>query len=153
MQSHLGTYFRRTRIANGISLGDLAQQIGYRNLSKGCRRIATLETTGRARGDLIDRLAAALGIDGTTVEQLRQMDFRAWEEWADDPDQRRYVVLRLLPAIYSEIPVPANVTTREEAEAFASAVAAERRRDATRSPPKAGEGRSKRISHNRQITK
>jgi hypothetical protein len=127
MNSRLGGYFREVRLARGLSVGSLARQIGYQNVNKGCRRITTFERTGRSKGDLLSRLASALEIDDAMIRELRDADRGAWEEWADAADQPKpYVVLRLLPAIYSKVGLPDDVMTREDAEHFASTVAAQR---------------------------
>jgi len=128
MESHLGTYFREVRLAGGLGLGQLARLVGYKNVNKGCRRITIFEETGRSKGDLSSRLAATLEIDDAMIEELLDADRRAWERWADDPDQPRpYLVVRLLAACYCELRLPDGVTTREEAENFASEVAADQR--------------------------
>jgi transcriptional regulator with XRE-family HTH domain len=80
MASHLANYFQRTRNAQRISLAELARQAGYRNTSKGCRRIMAFENTGRMVPDLLVKLAAALGIEGQVVDGLIDADRQAWEE-------------------------------------------------------------------------
>lgn len=70
MKSHLGDYFRKVRLANGRSLGQLARKVGYRNVNKGCRRITTFETTGTIHPDLLTKVAAILEIDNEVIEQL-----------------------------------------------------------------------------------
>ncbi|KKM91323.1 hypothetical protein LCGC14_1229640 [marine sediment metagenome] len=128
MASALGNHFRKSRLEKGLRIVELARQAGYRNVTKGCRRVEAFENTGRAKGDLISKLANALEIEDTVIAELLEADRRAWEEWADMKNQPQpYIVVRLLAAIYSELPLPDNVTTREDAEAFASQIAAKRR--------------------------
>ena len=48
-----------------------------------------------------------------------------WEAWADEPVPMQMIV-RLMAAVYSPHPLPAHVTTAEEAEAYAREFAKER---------------------------
>ena len=56
MPAHLGNYFRKVRLAKGLSLGQLARQVGYRNISKGCRRIQNFETSGQITPHVLTKL-------------------------------------------------------------------------------------------------
>ena len=70
MESHLGFHFRETRLAKGMTLGQIARQVGYRNISKGCRRIDAFEKTGRVRNDLLTNIATVLEINDTAIREL-----------------------------------------------------------------------------------
>ena len=61
--NHLGNYFHEQRKGQGLSLGQLAVLVGYRNVSKGANRIARFEREGIVTDDLLAALADALGID------------------------------------------------------------------------------------------
>jgi transcriptional regulator with XRE-family HTH domain len=126
VSNHLGDYFKEQRDKRGLSLGQLARLLGYRNVSKGSNRIARLEREGAASEDLLLHLAEALGIDLATVERLlerdRQERLREWEEWVNEPVPMRLIV-RYLPAVYGRVALPEGVTTPEQAEKFARAYA------------------------------
>jgi hypothetical protein len=105
-----------------MSLGRLARLAGYRNLSKGARRIACLEQTGGAMPELLLNVAEALGLDLMLVERLakedRQERLRAWEPWVSEPTPM-HMVVRLMAAIYVRKSLPAEITTQEQAQAWA----------------------------------
>ena len=123
MHSRLGAYLAEQRRARHLTPQQLAAAIGYKNLAKGSNRILALERSGETAGDLLDQIAAALGLDREHVRALADEDRRAmteaWERWASDPvePQMRY---RVMPAIWCRAAVPDGLS-REEAVAFASA--------------------------------
>jgi len=86
--------------------------------------------TGDISKELFDKLTAVLEIDAATIEQLVEQDrrefFESWLKWANVPIQP-YLVVRLMAAVYSRLAVPPGITTMDEAEAWASEVAAERK--------------------------
>jgi hypothetical protein len=43
---HLAEHFKRRRQEMGLSMAQLARTVGYRNVSKGVRRIAAFEEAG-----------------------------------------------------------------------------------------------------------
>jgi transcriptional regulator with XRE-family HTH domain len=128
MSNHLSDYFRERRQQRGLSLGELARLLGYKNVSKGANRISRFEREGAVSEDLLLQLAEALGIDLPTVEGLLEKDRREylqqWEEWVNEPLPMRLIV-RYMPAVYGTVALPAGVTTPERAEAFACAYARE----------------------------
>jgi len=126
MPSHLGTYFRRTRLAKGLKLGPLARQVGYRNVSKGCRRITAFEDTGKITPELLAKLAAVLEIEDAVIEELRDADRRAYQEWLSEP-VKPYTVVRLMAAVYSRVDLPEDVQSQHEAEEFAAGLARKHR--------------------------
>jgi transcriptional regulator with XRE-family HTH domain len=128
MANHLGDHFKEQRDKRGLSLGQLARLLGYRNTSKGSNRIARLEREGAVTADLLLRLAGVLGIDLPTIEELTERDrqerLREWEGWVSQPVPIQLVV-RYMPAVYGTVALPEGVTTPEQAEAFARAYARE----------------------------
>jgi transcriptional regulator with XRE-family HTH domain len=125
---HLGGYFKEQRDKRGLSLGQLARLLGYRNTSKGANRISRFERQGAVTADLLLRLADALGIDLGTIEGLLEQDrqerLRDWEEWANEPVPMRLIV-RYAAAAYGKVALPGAVTTPEQAERYACAYARE----------------------------
>lgn len=122
MATHLSDHFRQRRLELGLSLGQLAAQCGYRNLSKGANRIASFEQTGNAHPDLLRKLSAALEIDPETVRHLNVEDYREWEQWVDAPVKPRLVV-RIYACFYNPWPVPDRIKTQHEAEEYAAEIA------------------------------
>jgi transcriptional regulator with XRE-family HTH domain len=122
MNNHLGSYFRQQRLRQGITLGDLARRVGYRNVSKGSNKVIRFEREGTVTEDLLVALAEALGIDWLVVVDLMEQDRQAclaeWEKWASEPVPME-LVARLMPAVYSRVSLPPEVTTQEQAEVYA----------------------------------
>jgi hypothetical protein len=122
VMNHLGNFFHNERINHGLSLGELARMVGYRNISKGSRRITRLEQQGDCTEDLLAALADAMSIDlqtvNTLIDQDRQEHLRAWEEWASEPVPMR-LIARYIPAVYGTVPLPEEITTPTQAEVFA----------------------------------
>ena len=126
MTTHVAAYFRKRRLEKGLRLGEVARTLGYRNVSKGARRVDTFETTGNIKEQLFKKLTAVLEIDQATVNGLLQKDLADWTEWANEPI-RPYLVVRLMAAIYSPAELPDEVRSVEDAERYASAFARERK--------------------------
>ncbi len=118
----LGDFLRAERLKRGLSLGQLARLAGYKNLSKGARRILALERTSMAKPDLLVNVAEALNLDWAIVEQLAEEDYqerlRVWEAWANEPVPMCLVV-RLIAAVYVRKALPEEVTTPGQAETWA----------------------------------
>jgi hypothetical protein len=128
--TNLGAFIRAERKRRGLTLGQLARQVGYRNLAKGTRRLSCLEQTGTARADLLAHVVDTLGLNWTMVERLaeedRQERLREWEAWVNEPVPMCLVV-RLMAGVYARQGLPAEVTTPEKAEAWACTFARQHR--------------------------
>jgi hypothetical protein len=126
----LGDFLRAERLKQGLTLGQLAHMVGYRNIAKGARRILALERTGTGKPDLMVNVAEALNLDWAVVEGLADEDhqerLREWERWVSEPVPMCLVV-RLMAAVYSRMGLPAWVTTPEQAESWACGFARQHR--------------------------
>lgn len=131
MKFTLAEHFRRKREKLGIARGELARRLGYRNIAKGARRIHLFETEGEIPKELLWQLAGVLEVDQATVERLARQDderfLREWSAWANEPIEP-YLVVRVIPAIYTHLALPPHVASVEAAENFAAEVARERRK-------------------------
>jgi transcriptional regulator with XRE-family HTH domain len=118
----VASHFKAQRLAQSLSLGDLARLIGYKNTGKGANRIVRFEREGVIDVQLLIKLALALAIDWATVQELAEQDrqehIEEWNKWADEPVPMR-LIIKWIPAVYSERLLPVEITTPEEAEAFA----------------------------------
>jgi hypothetical protein len=127
----LSSHFKAQRLAKNLHPGDLARLVGYKNIAKGANRIVRFERQGIINDDLLIRTARALEVAWETVEELadqdRQEHVEAWTKWVDEPVPMR-LVIRWMAAIYSERRLPKEITTSEEAEAFACALARQLKR-------------------------
>jgi hypothetical protein len=128
MSTHLSRYFQQKRLARGLKPGQLARLAGCVNVQKNGSRIRSFELSGHITQDLFEKIAAVLEIDpatiGRLVEQDRREFYQGWLAWLNEPIQP-YLVIRLMAAIYSSRAVPPDITTLEEAEKWAGAVAGE----------------------------
>jgi transcriptional regulator with XRE-family HTH domain len=124
--SHVSSLFRRRRVDRGLSIGQLARLLGYRNVSKGCNRIQGFEGGGKVAPDLLARLASELAITPDEIRHALGEDYRDWLAWANQP-VRPHVVLRYLACVYQRIELPDDALDPEAAELFASDLARERR--------------------------
>lgn len=131
MSTHLSRHFEQKRLARGLRPGQLASLMGCKNPGKIGNRIRQFELSGTISQELFEKLADALEIDAGTIERLVEQDrreyFEKWLKWVNEPITP-YLVERLIPAIYRRIPLPPEVTTQEEAEAWAAGVARESKR-------------------------
>jgi len=129
--SKLGEFLRAERLKKSLSLGQLASLVGYRNIAKGARRLTSLEQSGTGKSDLLVNIASALNLDWMTVESLaeedRQQRLCEWEAWVNEPVPMELIV-RVMAAVYARHSLPAEVTTPEQAEAWACEFARDQRR-------------------------
>src|SRR3954454_21930950 len=103
--SHIGDFFRGRRQEMGVTTGELARSVGYRNLNKGKKRLQTFEGGGKVAPDLLDKLATALEVSPDEVRRLADEDYREWLRWANEL-VRSYVVLRFMACVYQRIELP-----------------------------------------------
>jgi hypothetical protein len=131
VSTNLSRYFQQQRLDRGLKPGQLARLAGCVNVQKNGGRIRSFELSGDIGRELFEKIAAALGIDAGTVERLVAQDrrelYQDWLAWASEPI-RPYLVIRVMAAVYSSRPVPPALTTLEQAEGWAGAVAGEIKR-------------------------
>ena len=126
MTTHLAGYFHKRRLEKGLRLGQVAKLLGYGNIGKGAKRVQTFEQTGDINTDVFTKLASVLEVDQATVNRLLQEDLEDWIKWVNEPIHP-YLVVRLLPAFYSQAELPDEINSVEEAERYASEFAKEHR--------------------------
>ncbi len=128
MATQLSRYFEQQRVARGLKPGQLAQLLGFSNLSKNGSRIRVFEQTGAISKELFEKLVDYFAVDSQTIEELVEQDrrefFSQWLAWANEPVQP-YLVVRLVAAIYSRRELSPDVKTIEEAEGWAASIARE----------------------------
>jgi hypothetical protein len=128
VSTHLSRHFEQKRFEKGLKPGQLARLAGCTNIPKNGSRIRCFELSGNIVQELFEKIAGALEIDAGTIERLVEQDrrefFEEWLAWVSQPIQP-YLVIRIIAAIYSSRAVPAEITTMEEAEQWAGAVAKE----------------------------
>ena len=123
MSFELSAYFRKQRLEKGLSLGQVAMQCGYKNISKGANKLSLFETEGKIEPRLLKCLTEALQIDPQTVAELIKRDratyIRIWNEWADQPVAPK-IITRVMPAVFVHRKIPTELQTREELEDYAA---------------------------------
>jgi len=127
MSTHLSRYFRQRREARKLSFGDLARQLGYKNVAKGANKVIKFERDGIIRLELFRKLATVLEISADEIRRCVEADKAEWEAWADEPIEP-HLVARIMCAVYSTKRIPFELQASQEAmEQFASELAKERR--------------------------
>ena len=85
----LPAHMEAARKAKGLGKRQLAGLVGYRNISKFCRRWQSLQESGACDIRLLTKLAVALEVSEETVRELAGEDRRRyvaeWEAWASEP--------------------------------------------------------------------
>ena len=123
--SHLGNSFRYRRIEKGLGFGQLARQLGYKNLSGGCNRIQAFERGGKVR----PTSSASWPRPWRSAPiRFAFMPARTTRTGWPGPASRSGPPVRpLLAAVYQRIELPDDALDPEAAGAFASDVARERK--------------------------
>jgi transcriptional regulator with XRE-family HTH domain len=124
--SHLGDYFRKRRVEKKLTFGQLAELLGYKNLTRGANRIQAFEGGGKAHPDLLGKLAEVLEVGPDDIRQRVAEDYWDWMAWAKEPI-RPYVIVRLMACVYQRVQLPDEALDPEASEAFAANVASERK--------------------------
>jgi transcriptional regulator with XRE-family HTH domain len=111
--THLGRLVADARKARGLTQQDLVRLAGYRNETKGLRRLRRIEN-----GDdplpaehLLRPFVKALGLDEEAILMTLCSDFAA----LDEPTPTR-VVIRLMPGFYRSLPLPEGCTVEQAVE-------------------------------------
>jgi hypothetical protein len=89
MTTKLAEYCRKHRFARGLTLGDLARQIGALNVSKMANKLVRFEREGIIDPGLLNAVVTALRLYPAVVKTLMAEDeaesLRRWNEWANEP--------------------------------------------------------------------
>jgi hypothetical protein len=119
--SHLGQLFRTVRREARLTPKDVALAAGYKNLTKGLRRLANLEDGQTLLPDpqIVKKFATVLSIDEADIIMASSLD---WTEL--DRPITPYLVERMMPAVYRRHRLPEN-STLEDARVRAARMAVE----------------------------
>ncbi len=117
--THMAQHYRNRRLGLRLSLTQLARMVGYKNVSKGHRKIDLFERTGACHFLLFAKLTVALGIDERTRNRLEYLDYKEWLAAPANPPAP-YMIRTGLRGCLG---LPAEATTVEEMERYASAYA------------------------------
>lgn len=122
MPNNLGEYIRARREQLGLRRSQVARRLGYENVNKGSRRVHDLEQGRGTSRDFLLRLMGILSIEPQVVQDLidrdRQEYVTAWNRWADEPTPM-HAAVRYVPGFFAGIDLPGDVTTPEQAVAWA----------------------------------
>lgn len=126
MTTNLSRYFQQRRLSVGLRHGEVAKRMGYKSLAGACNKIIYFEERGEIVAPVLVKLAAVLGIDQATIQELMEQDRReyleAWNKWADEPIEP-YLVIRAIPGFMISKDIPPEITTQAEMENFAADIA------------------------------
>lgn len=122
MNNHLGQYVKTRREELGLRRSEVARLLGYENVSKGSARLHGVEEGRWISRDFLIRLMGVLSIEPQVVQDLidrdRQEYVTAWNRWADQPVPM-HAAVRHVPGFFAGIDLPGDVTTPEQAVAWA----------------------------------
>lgn len=122
MSNHLGDYLRGKREELGLGRSEVARLLGYENLNKGSRRVHSVEEGRWISRDFLLRLMDLLQIEPQVVQDLidrdRQEYVANWNRWADQPTPM-HAAVRYIPGFFAGINLPDDLTTPEQAVAWA----------------------------------
>jgi transcriptional regulator with XRE-family HTH domain len=122
MNNHLGEYIKHRREQLGFRRSAVAKLLGYENLNKGSRRVHSIEEGRWVSRDFLMRLIGILQIEPQVIEDLiardRQEYVEQWNRWADEPVPM-HAAVRYIPGFFAGIDLPGDVTTPEQALAWA----------------------------------
>jgi hypothetical protein len=122
MNNHLGKYIKHRREELGLGRSDVARLLGYENVSKGSARLHSVEEGRWINRDFLVRLMGVLQIEPKVVDDLidrdRQEYVANWNRWADQPTPM-HAAVRYIPGFFAGIDLPDDVTTPEQAVAWA----------------------------------
>lgn len=114
--THMADHYRKRRLEIQMSLAQLARLVGYKNVSKGVRKIDFFERSGTCHAELFRKLTAALGIDEQTRNRLDYEDYHDWLATPANPPAPY-----LLRSPYRGcIGLPQEVTTVADMEEYAA---------------------------------
>jgi len=116
--THLAEHFKQRRMEKGLRLADIAQMVGYTNISRGVRRIEAFERSGRVHPELLAKLVKAVDIDQATVNRLAYADYQNWFAAVSKPGTP-YMVRRILFG-GGVRRLPAKLKTTEAMEKYAA---------------------------------
>ena len=121
MSNHLGEFVQSRRETQGLTRYEVARRLGYKNLTKGSRRLTDLEEGRQVHKDFLVRLMSLFEIEPLVVQELIERDRQdfivAWNKWADEPIPIS-VTIRLIPGFFGGTNLPEAVKTEEQAIAF-----------------------------------
>lgn len=111
----LGQIRKQLRLEDAVVI-DRLESTGVKNPNQ---ELTTFETSGDSDDpEFATRLAAALGLPWQSMQEIEQAADQAWQAWLDEPVPMKLIV-RAIPGCYTNQRLPENVTTPQEAEAFA----------------------------------
>ena len=112
-QKIFGKLLEKTRKEKGLTKKDLVIKLGYTNITKGIRRIDSIED-----GDMIEPIVSnVMEILEVTQEERANCEKQMAEkvrEWIDSlPPLKPYLVVRVIPGIYAGEEIPQDLSEKE----------------------------------------
>jgi len=126
MKTNLAQYIKQERVKQGLNYAELSRKMGYTNINRGMRRIIDLEREGIVSSTLLKKVVEDLKLDAGYIDSLTMKDSEAYkaeyEKWLNDP-VKMYYTIRVMPTIYLSYDLPSDIKTEDEAIAYVSDVA------------------------------
>ena len=135
MKNLFGQYVKDSMKRKGLTRGQLAAVMGYKNIDKGCRRLLEVETGEFPDEIFLEKLIDALELDPEkawgyllAMENEAEIEFAKWQK---NPVPMRIIVENvsgtwmgaMIAAVHDRIKIPVHVVSEEEATDYACHVA------------------------------
>lgn len=122
----LGMFLKERREAMNLSRKQLAEKIGYKNTSKGIRRIETAED-GFIHPEILKKLVYCLNITENDLKRCEEEEEPYLRSLAAKmPPFKPVLIWRAMACLYIAVKIPEELTEREDIMAFASNYAKQR---------------------------
>ncbi len=129
MKTNLGSFIKKQRAEKNINAAELAKEMGYKNVSKGMRRLIDIERGEPFHPDVLNRIVSALELDQDHIDALvlkdRQEYEAEFEKWVSEPIEP-YYTLRMMPTIYLSYDMPGDFPTEEQSAEYVAKIAKEK---------------------------
>ncbi len=120
MQRQLSTIIRSEMKSQGFSRADVVRRMGYKNISKGMRRMdGWLKGETYPNASQCTSLAGAVSVDVETLIKAILTDkvaARAERRRRRAQDPQYYLTIRLMAAVYNQLTLPADLSRSEAIE-------------------------------------
>lgn len=122
-----GKFLKERRNQLKLTTAQLASKIGYKNISKGIRRITAIEK-GEIEPELTERLMTLLEVKTEDRAKCFENEALLRKQLIEKlPEFKPTIVWRAMACIYVPVEIPENITSQEGMLAYASELAKTRK--------------------------
>lgn len=123
-----GNMLRERRKALNLSQKELAERMGYKNLSRGIRKINAIED-GEIIPEVLKKMMTCLGVTEKARQRCQKKEAAYIQEMIKKfPPFKPVLICRYMACVYSEIRIPENINSESEMLEFAKDFAKKHKR-------------------------